>query len=407
MDKTSLGDRMKGYESLTENRIMPRVPVIVRLDGRSFSKFTKGMQKPFDNEFRQAMIEVTKYLVEQTHAKIGYTQSDEISLVLYDNAENASIIFDGRIQKIASNFASMASAKFLLEMQKRFPDKVDGSKTLPSFDARVFAVPNETEAANAIVWRVQDATKNSVAMVAQHHFSHKSLQNIDCLAMKEKLIKEKGIDWEKDFSSAQKQGVFIRKEIVSVKLEEEKLNKIPVDKRPEGGMVTRNKIVEIDMPDFLKVTNRTQVIFDGEMPSIEEIVEINFNNMSVTDFIVDIQKELLKGKKNGSPENNFWEVRALNMLEPVLDALFYLRNKGQINNLSISKIRKYLKLEKITMLVNSDNFNISKDIKDDIKEYLESLPGYEQKKGGKQLQVTINHHGLLEGLINNAMKNMK
>lgn len=154
MDKTTIGDRMKAYEAATETRIIPRLPVMVRLDGRSFSKFTKGMERPFDANFREAMIEVTKYLVEQTHSKIGYTQSDEISLVLYtENLKSGSIFFDGRVQKIASNLASMASVKFLLEMQKRFPEKVDGTKTLPSFDARVFPVPSKTEATNCILWR--------------------------------------------------------------------------------------------------------------------------------------------------------------------------------------------------------------------------------------------------------------
>lgn len=269
MDKTTIGDRMKQYESLTESRLLPRLPVIVRLDGRSFSKFTKGMKRPFDAEFRQAMIETTKYLVEQTHAKIGYTQSDEISLVLYtENLKAGSVLFDGRVQKIASNFAAMAAVKFLLEMQKRFPEKVSGERTLPSFDARVFAVPSKTEASNCIVWRVQDYCKNSVSMVAQCNFSHKSLQGLDGKQMQYKLLTEKDINWN-DFSSNEKQGTFVRKEKVQVKLDEERLAKIPVNKRPEGGVVTRNKMVEIDMPNFLKVANRVEVIFDGAQPVLQ------------------------------------------------------------------------------------------------------------------------------------------
>lgn len=269
MDKTTLGDRIKSYEAATESRLLPRLPVVVRLDGRSFSKFTKGMEKPFDKEFRQAMIEVTKYLVEHTHAKIGYTQSDEISLILYsENYQSGAVLFDGRVQKIASNFASMASVKFLLEMQKRFPEKVDGSKTLPSFDCRVFAVPNKTEAANSIYWRVMDCVKNSISMVAQCNFSHKELQGLDGNQMQYKLLTERDINWN-DFSSNEKQGTFVRKERVQVKLDEEHLAKIPVDKRPEGGIVTRGKMVEIDMPNFLKVANRVEVIFDGEDPVIQ------------------------------------------------------------------------------------------------------------------------------------------
>ena len=269
MKKTTLGDRIKSYEASTESRVLPRLPVVVRLDGRSFSKFTKGMARPFDDDFRQAMIETTKYLVEETHAKIGYTQSDEISLILHsDNAQSGSVLFDGRVQKIASNFAAMASVKFLLEMQKRFPEKVDGTKTLPSFDARVFATPSKTEATNSVYWRVQDCLKNSISMVAQSVFSHKELQGLNGKEMQFKLLTEKDINWN-DFSSNEKQGTFIRKEKVQVKLDEERLAKIPVDKRPEGGMVTRGKMVEIDMPNFLKVTNRNEVIFEGAAPITE------------------------------------------------------------------------------------------------------------------------------------------
>jgi len=269
MDKQPLGDRMKAYEANTESRLLPRLPVVIRLDGRSFSKFTKGMKVPFDDNFRGAMIEVTKYLVEQTHAKIGYTQSDEITLVMYsENIQSGSVLFDGRVQKIASNFASMASVKFLMEMLKRFPEKVDGDKTLPSFDARVFAVPSKSEASNNVLWRAMDASKNSVSMVAQSVFSHKELQGLNGKEMQFKLLTEKDINWN-DFSSNEKQGTFIRKEKVQVKLDEERLAKIPVDKRPEGGMVTRGKMVEIDMPNFLKVTNRNEVIFEGALPIID------------------------------------------------------------------------------------------------------------------------------------------
>lgn len=268
MNKKNLGDRIKSYEAMTENNLLPFLPVVVRLDGRSFSKFTKEMKKPFDENFNKAMIEVTKYLVKQTNAKIGYTQSDEISLILYsDNKKNNSILFEGRVQKIASNFAAMASVKFLLEMQKYFPEKVKEHQNLPSFDARVFSVPNKTEATNAIFWRTIDAQKNSISMAAQSCFSHNSLQGLSGEDKKEKMLSEKGIDWNA-FHSYQKQGVFVRKESVLVKLEKEHLEKIKIEKRPENGMVNRNKVVEIDMPNFLEVTNRKQVIFEGENPVI-------------------------------------------------------------------------------------------------------------------------------------------
>ena len=113
-----------------------------------------------------------------------------------------------------------------------------------------------------------DASKNSVSMVAQSVFSHKELQGLNGKEMQFKLLTEKDINWN-DFSSNEKQGTFIRKEKVQVKLDEERLAKIPIDKRPEGGMVTRGKMVEIDMPNFLKVTNRNEVIFESAEPIIE------------------------------------------------------------------------------------------------------------------------------------------
>lgn len=268
MDKTTIGDRMKRYEAATETHIIQNLPVIIRLDGRSFSKFTKGMKKPFDEKFHQSMVEVTKYLVDKTNAKIGYTQSDEITIILHnENVNNSEILFNGRVQKMASNFASLASVKFILEMQKHFPEKVEGYD-LPSFDARVFAVPNKTEAANNLVWRCQDASKNSISMVAQHYFSHKSLQGLNGKEMQYKLLTEKDINWN-DLPSWQKQGTFVRKEKTLVKLEEEKLELIPLDKRPEDGMVVRNKMVEINMPNFLKVLNRNEVIFDYSEPKLD------------------------------------------------------------------------------------------------------------------------------------------
>lgn len=227
------------------------------------------MKRPFDDNFREAMVEVTKYLVQQTHAKIGYTQSDEISLVLYtDNVVTGSTMFEGRIQKIASNFAAMASVKFLTEMQKRFPEKVSGD-VLPTFDGRVFVTPDKMEAYNCILWRTNDATKNSISMVAQSEFSHKELQGLSCDQMQYKLLTERDINWN-DFTSAQKQGVYVRKEKVEVKLDQEKLDKIPMDKRPKNGMVTRGKIVEIEMPNFHKVKNPIEVIFNGEKPRYDE-----------------------------------------------------------------------------------------------------------------------------------------
>ena len=264
MDKTQLGDRIKNYEKLHEQRLIPLLPIIVRLDGRSFSKFTKGMKRPFDNDFRTSMIETTKYLVEHTHAKIGYTQSDEISLLLHTDNVNGTTMFDGRVQKIVSNFAAMTSVKFLTEMQKYFPERLT-SGTLPTFDARVFVVPSKIEAYNAILWRVKDAVKNSISMVAHKEFSHKELHKLNSDEKLHKLLTERGIDWNA-FPVDYKQGTFVRKENIVTEIDHDTLSKIPANKIPKDRTVVRSQIKVMDMLMFNQVNNPIEVLFDGAAP---------------------------------------------------------------------------------------------------------------------------------------------
>ena len=113
MDKTAFGDRMKMYERQeTGARFIPKLPIYARIDGRCFSKFTKGMDRPYDVLFREAMLDTLTYLVEQTHPLIGYTQSDELSLMWYSDDIDSQIFFDGKKQKMVSVLAAMASVKF-------------------------------------------------------------------------------------------------------------------------------------------------------------------------------------------------------------------------------------------------------------------------------------------------------
>ena len=112
-DSTSLGDRMKWYEkNFSLPKAVPMLPVIARLDGRAFHTWTKGLSKPFDQAFMDVMAYTTKRLVEETNAVIGYTQSDEISLIFYSEKPSSQVFFDGKQQKIVSNLASMCTAFF-------------------------------------------------------------------------------------------------------------------------------------------------------------------------------------------------------------------------------------------------------------------------------------------------------
>ena len=238
MDNSDLAKRMKEYyEQVPKTRLMRRCPVIIRCDGRSFHTFTRGFQKPFDEVLIQTMQETTKYLCENVQGCVlGYTQSDEISLVLVDYQRfETSAWFDYEIQKMCSIAASMATMAFNKFFENNVDDyrfsKWDGVskyeegteeyiKTLlkavekgAMFDARVFNIPKE-EVTNCIYWRQLDASRNSIQMVGQANFSHKELQNKSCNDIQDMLMLQKNINWN-DFPTYQKRGTcVVRNKIV-------------------------------------------------------------------------------------------------------------------------------------------------------------------------------------------------
>lgn len=208
----ALGDRMKTYERHeTDARLMPNLPIYVRLDGRGFSKFTKKMTRPYDKRLSDLMQATTEYLVKEFSATIGYVQSDEISLVIKNEYPNGSI-FEGKIQKLVSTLASSATAFFNANFSTYFVNETtkDYCERLPTFDCRIFSVPSWDEAANAVLWRYLDAIKNSKQMLAQHYFSHKELQGLNGKILVDKLKTEKNIIWE-NYPEFFKSGVFVKR----------------------------------------------------------------------------------------------------------------------------------------------------------------------------------------------------
>lgn len=257
-DTDEFGDRMKGYEAVEIGRKLdPHLPIYARIDGRSFSRFTRGMARPFDPYMTAAMIETTKHLVHETHARIGYTQSDEISLVWLADKPESDILFSGKVQKMVSVLASMAAAKFATVIQPGFTHR------LPHFDCRVFQLPDKDEAANVFLWRAMDARKNAISMVAQSRFSHKALHGKDQKAMLA-MLAEAGVDFD-SLPAPFRRGSFIRREIVERDLTADEVARIPEKHRPSGP-VMRSNMKLLDMPPFNKVTNRVEVIFDGAVP---------------------------------------------------------------------------------------------------------------------------------------------
>jgi tRNA(His) 5'-end guanylyltransferase len=171
--KLALGDRMKFYESKTESRLDPKLPIMMRMDGRHFHSFCKGLKRPFDDMMTECMRNTTSILVEEANAVLGYTQSDEITLVILPT-ENP--LFGGRVQKLCSSFAALASVVFLVNVTLLLPQRYWLKR--PTFDCRVWNVPSLEEAANAVLWRELDAEKNSVSALAQSNFSHQNLHGV-------------------------------------------------------------------------------------------------------------------------------------------------------------------------------------------------------------------------------------
>lgn len=227
MDKTTIGDRIKNnYENITRYYLTRRMPVIIRVDGRSFHTFTKGFKKPFDDILVKTMQDTMKYLCENIQGCVlGYTQSDEISLVLTDYAElTTDAWFGNNLQKMCSISASMATLAFnkaftrnISKQSKRFYteylEEKDASyiETLEiamnkgaMFDSRVFTIPKE-EVCNALIWRQQDATRNSIQSVGQANFSQKELHGKSCNDIQDMLMLQKGINWN-DYSTTLKRG---------------------------------------------------------------------------------------------------------------------------------------------------------------------------------------------------------
>lgn len=227
MDTSELAKRMKLYESVSKTRLMPREPVIIRIDGKAFHTFTRGFERPFDEVFSRSMQNTMHYLCKNIQGCVlGYTQSDEISLVLIDYKKlNSSGWFDYEVQKMCSVAASMATMAF----NKCFTDSYNEWRWLNEitlyqssqvrkqgeiysaaknsgamFDARVFNVPKE-EVTNNIYWRQLDASRNSILSIGQANFSHKELQNKSCNDIQDMLLTKKGINWN-DYPVYQKRG---------------------------------------------------------------------------------------------------------------------------------------------------------------------------------------------------------
>jgi tRNA(His) 5'-end guanylyltransferase len=216
------------YENRAKTYLVRRMPVIIRLDGKAFHTFTKGLKKPYDEIFHNTMNATMKYLCENIQGcKLGYTQSDEITLLLTDDDTlDTDAWFNNNVQKICSVSASMATLafnKFLIQFYTEavaaLGSPVSNDEYLMTvakklncamFDSRCFNIP-KSEVANCYIWRQQDATRNAIQMLGQCNFPHKELQGKSCNDIQDMLMIQKGINFN-DMPTEFKRGVCCVKE---------------------------------------------------------------------------------------------------------------------------------------------------------------------------------------------------
>jgi len=237
-DNDSLGNRMKAYEEVNLHRLIRRMPLIIRVDGKAFHTLTKKMrfEKPFDKNMMDAMADTARTLIAEIQgSKLAYVQSDEISILATDYEDlETQAWFDKNLQKIVSVSASVATSNFNMYMRTVDDQLPDGL-----FDSRAFVLPKE-EVCNYLIWRQKDATRNSIQGVGQANFSHKEISGLNNDHLQEKMFQEKQINWN-DFDTWKKRGVC--------------LYKVPVTK------TVKNFITGVEEPVI-----RTEIKIDWEIP---------------------------------------------------------------------------------------------------------------------------------------------
>ncbi len=278
--KDSLGDRMKEfYENRSKSYLTRRTPVIIRLDGKAFHSFTKGFKRPYDEVFHEAMNNTMKYLCANIQGcKFGYTQSDEITLLLTDYTTLTTDAWFGYgVQKMCSVAASMATLMFNKYFGRLVDDYLRSDAwvnhyweepvekyatalkkavaTGALFDARCFNIPKE-EVTNCFIWRQQDATRNAIQMLGQTNFAHKELQGKSCNDIQDMLMLQKGINFN-DMPAEFKRGVCCIKETKYEPM-------VRIDGNVGGVSVTTNWVLDKNIPIFTQNREYVERFIDEE-----------------------------------------------------------------------------------------------------------------------------------------------
>ena len=112
---------MKDYEIYSTMKVPKNSNIIIRLDGRKFHSLSKALNlvKPYDENFYKIIENVCLDIFNQFAPKFIYAFSDEISILLDE------IPFSGRVEKINSVFASLASSSFTYNLLNDYSNEFD------------------------------------------------------------------------------------------------------------------------------------------------------------------------------------------------------------------------------------------------------------------------------------------
>ena len=315
MSYSNLDIFMKEYESIEAKRtLLPGLPVCIRLDGRAFHNVTKNCLRPFDADLREVMCRVTTALIEECNAVIGYTQSDEITLVLKPMSHIGDYYFGGRVQKICSMLSAVASVEFNRLVHEveftKLESRIGNRKAY--FDCRAWNVPHMDFAALVLSWRQADSIKNAISMIAQTLYPHKELLNKNS-DEKIEMIKKKGyaMKWDAkawsgdmffDKEAMNMQGTFIVRKLIIRKLTTEELENLPPNhnarKNPDL-LVSRHTFIRFAGVILRNIKNQAGYLFNGEVPQFRE--DSRPAECEAAERLMDIVEKI----KNATPEQRF------------------------------------------------------------------------------------------------------
>jgi tRNA(His) 5'-end guanylyltransferase len=255
----SLSDRMKQLEGLEAGRyFIPNIPILVRIDGKCFHSYTKKFDTPFDHELIRAMQNTTVRLMKETQALVGYTQSDEITLLFHGD----TVFMNGKVHKMVSLLASMTTAFFNDEAKHFTPGKVN---RIACFDCRCWQV-SEKDVGYVFLWREMDAVRNSIQMVAQSMYSPTQMHKKNCDELQE-MIFQKGTNWN-NFPTHLKRGSYFHKVKRVRTFTPEELVKLPAlhEARTNPDLrIERTDVERWELPSLLTVTNRSEMFLNTEV----------------------------------------------------------------------------------------------------------------------------------------------